>query len=161
MATLNIAANDDPHGVLSVRALPSFASSINIEEKTKFINTVVRRQGGNLGKVTVQYLTRQGTALSTAGTNVSFGYDQVLSTRSAESFHSFFAYGVQYLLLASSHRKKAVGSEVKSSVATEPFDSTLFRWQGSFFPLLVSSQLISCKIGLFFIGHFSSWIGFI
>ena len=137
-ATLVIASNDDPHGSLSIRAFPSMASSLNIEESTKFVRTVVRRSGGTIGEISVRYQTKDISALSISGNTVQFGFDQVLSTISAERFYAFRAYGNDYLLLASSYRKLGVVNNVSGTVLNQPYQSTLFRWQGTFVAIRVS-----------------------
>lgn len=142
-AALIIAANDDPHGLLSIRAFPSLVSHLNVEESTKHVRAVVRRNGGALGEITVQYQTKENSAVSSHGDKMNFGFDQVLDTSSAEKFHAFKAYGKNYLLLASSHRKGAVGEDISGNILSEPYQSTLFRWQGTFVPVLVSLKNFS------------------
>ena len=92
-----------------------------------------------MGKTSVQYETQQGSAASVSGARVSFGFQQALNTRLAQSFHSFSAYGKEYLLLASSSRKGQAGPSAPGVVSVQdPLESTLFRWQGVFVPLMVS-----------------------
>ena len=140
--TLVIAANDDPHGLLSIRSFPSMTSSMNIEESTKFVRAVISRSGGNLGEISVQYHTRDNSALSTSGDTIQFGFDQVMDTSSAEKFYSFKAYRKDYLLLASSYRKGVVGSDITGNTMNEPYQSMLFRWQGTYVPVFVSFMII-------------------
>ena len=115
---------------------------MNVEESTKFVRAVVRRVGGSIGEISVQYHTTAVSAVASSGSTIQFGFDQVLKTSSAEKFHAFKAYGRDYLLLASSYKKMAVGNQITSSISSEPYQSTLFRWQGTFVPILV-------RIGLY------------
>ena len=117
------------------------ASALNVEESTKFIRAVVRRGGGSIGEISVQYYTTAASAVASSGSTIQFGFDQVLKTASAETFHAFRAYGRDYLLLASSHKKVAVSNQITSSISNEPYQSTLFRWQGIFVPILVRIRL--------------------
>ena len=119
------------------------ASNLNIEESTKFVRAVVRRDGGTIGAISVQYHTTGNSAVSTSGNTIQFGFDQVLNTISAEKFHAFRAYGEDYLLLASSYRKMGVGNDITGNTLRQPFHSTLFRWQGTFVPILVRFYITS------------------
>lgn len=141
-ATLVVAANDEPHGLLSIRSYPSMASSLNVEESTRYIRVVVRRRGGALGTISLQYQTKDGSAISIPGNQMRLAFDQVLDTTSAERFHSFKAYGTEYLLLASSFRKGKVGHTITGTAPNSPYQSTLFRWQGTFVPVFVSSYTL-------------------
>lgn len=112
-----------------------------MEEKTQFVKAVVRRSGGTLGKISVQYETKPRTAIAPNGTKIFYGFDHIFETRDAESFHSFTAYGQEYLILASSYRKQAGSLPVNTLNPMEPYESTLFRWQGAFVPLMVSCHV--------------------
>ena len=125
------------------------ASNLNIEESTKFVRAVVRRDGGTIGEISVQYHTIGNSAVSTYGNTIQFGFDQVLNTISAEKFYTFKAYGKDYLLFASSYRKQGVGNDVTGSTLREPFQSTLFRWQGTFVPILVRFYVKSFAFEIF------------
>eukprot|EP00794_Sanderia_malayensis_P009868 gene9868-10878_t len=135
-ATLIVAANDDPNGIFRIRSYPSLSTTINIEETTPSFKAIVQRNSGHLGTAFVQYRTRQASAISSAGTRLQFGYSQILNTRSAQSFHPFDSYGRSYLLLASSYSKQLAGSMVTRHVIGEQRESTLFRWQGVFVPII-------------------------
>ena len=112
--------------------------SLNMEERTQFVKAVVLRSGGTLGKISVQYGTKQGTAIAPNGTKIFYGFDHMFEARDAESVHSFVAYGQEYLILASSYRKQASSLPVDDANPMEPYESTLFRWQGAFVPIIVS-----------------------
>ena len=112
--------------------------SLNMEEKTQVIKAVVRRSGGTLGKVSVQYDTKHETAIAPKGAKIFYGFDHIFETRDAESFYSFIAYEQEYLILATSYRKQGGSLPVGNANPVEPYESTLFRWQGAFVPVMVS-----------------------
>ena len=93
-----------------------------------------------MGSVSVEYETVPGTATAGVGNSLKFGFDQLLSTLAAESFHSFVSDGKSYMLLASSHRKNAVmDNAVSPGNLREPFKTVLFTWQGKYVPKMVST----------------------
>lgn len=118
------------------------SSSVDIEEDQGIVKAKVIRTKGDFGRITLDYKTLSQTASSSSGNVVHFEKLQQIKTMGAYSWHSFTAFGDEYVLLASTNRTGPLPSEVDDVGMGEYVGSALFRWQGVLVPLQV--RMLHC-----------------
>lgn len=118
------------------------SSSVDIEEDQGIVKAKFIRSKGDFGRITLDYKTLSQTASSTSGNVVHFEKLQQIKTMGAYSWHSFTAFGDEYVLLASTNRTGSLPSEVDDVGMGEYVGSALFRWQGVLVPFQV--RMLHC-----------------
>lgn len=141
-ALLTVTENDSPYGELQIVSSSSMSSSVDIEEDQGIVKAKVIRTKGDFGRITLDYKTLSQTASSSSGNVVHFEKLQQIKTMGAYSWHSFTAFGDEYVLLASTNRTGPLPSEVDDVGMGEYVGSALFRWQGVLVPLQV--RMLHC-----------------
>lgn len=141
-AQVTITENDSPYGELEIVSSSSLSSSVDIEETQSIVKAKVIRSKGDFGRITLNYQTASQTANSSSGNVVHFEKLQLMKTLGAYSWHTFFAFGDQFVLLASNNRTGALPEGVNDGAVSEYFGSALFRWQGVLVPLQVCKSTI-------------------
>ena len=69
-----------------------------------------------------------------------------MKTMGAYSWHTFSAFGDQFVLLASNNRTGALPEGVDDGTVSEYLGSALFRWQGVLVPLQVCKSTPLLKV---------------
>ena len=141
-ALLTIRENDLPYGMFEIISSKTKSSSESVEEDIGVIKALIRRAGGNYGRIYVDYETVPGTAVSPSGDVNHFEVTQRIATIKAKRWHSFSAYGERYLVLASTNRTGRLPSGVGNASADGYKSSTLFRWQGVYVPVQVRVDIL-------------------
>ena len=136
-AQLTITENDSPYGELGIVSSSSLSSLVNIEEAQGIVKAKVIRSKGDFGRITLDYKTISRTANSASGDGFHFEKLQQLKTMDAYSWHTFSAFGDQFVVLASNNRTGVLPVGVDDGAMGEYFGSALFRWQGVLVPLQV------------------------
>ena len=133
LATLTIAANDNPFGLFSF--FPE--NVIYVEELQKLVKITVVRNGGTYGNVAVDFTTEPNTALSDIGNQTMFGVEFSFMIDDVIAFHSFDMLGEQFIILSTQENTK------------------LFVWRGTFVYILVSFSFIKCSLLFYILVSFS------
>lgn len=135
-AWLTVSENDEPYGEFGFAVSPNV---LTVEETVRFTELRVIRHKGTYGQVTVNYQTTSKTADGSIGPVMKFGTFQSFSTRNATTWYPFSAYGEQYLLLGASN------GSIHGNHGNAPSytGSSLFRWQGIYTHVSVSTVYIS------------------
>ena len=141
-AQIIITENDSPYGELEIVSSSSLSSSVDIEETQSIVKAKIIRSKGDFGRITLNYQTTSHTANSSSGNVVHFEKLQLMKTMGAYSWHTFSAFGDQFVLLASNNRTGALPEGVDDSVVSEYLGSALFRWQGVLVPLQVCKSTV-------------------
>ena len=115
----------------------SLTSSVDVEESQGIVKGKVIRSKGDFGRITLDFLTISRTASSASGDVSHFENLQRLKTLDAYSWHTFSAFGDQFVLLAGNNRTGDLPSGVDYGAMGEYLGSALFRWQGVLVPLQV------------------------
>ncbi|XP_033109462.1 adhesion G-protein coupled receptor V1-like [Anneissia japonica] len=140
-ATIIVADNDSPYGLLQIFPQGSSSSSVDIEETGQPTYLTVERSFGTLNEITVDWQTIPGTAIASVGTSLTLAASQRIIAMAAQGFHSFAIGSEVFLVLTSSRRLGELTTGLSSdgssgSVnATPVMDSMMYRWQGVFVPV--------------------------
>ena len=140
MASLTIKENDLPHGLFEVVSSKTKTSSVSVEEDVGVLKALVKRRGGNFGRIKVDFKTVPGTAISPSGKVHHFEVTQKIPSINAKRWHSFSAYGDRYLVLASTNRTGPLPASIGDANLKGYQSSTLYRWQGVYVPVQVGIQ---------------------
>lgn len=126
---------------MQIASSSSLSSSVNVEESQGIVKAKVIRSKGDFGRITLDYMTIARTANSASGNVTHFEKTQQLKTWDAYSWHTFPAFGDQFVLLASNNRTGALPDGVDDGAVREYVGSALFRWQGVLVTLQVRMSL--------------------
>ncbi|XP_071965307.1 adhesion G-protein coupled receptor V1-like isoform X2 [Antedon mediterranea] len=140
-ATIIVADNDSPYGLIQIYPQGSRSSIADIEETGQPTYLTVERSYGTLNQITVDWQTISGTATASVGTSLTVAAAQNITAISAQSWYSFTIESEVFLVLTNSKRlgelTTTIGSNGSSSDtdATPVVDSMIYRWQGVFVPV--------------------------
>lgn len=132
-ARLTVSENDAPYGEFGFAISPNV---LNIEETVGYAEIKVVRYKGSYGRATLTYHTTPRTADGSSGPLMRFGIFQSVRAEEAQTWHSFSAYGEQYLLLGTNTSAKNNHGNI-----TRYLGSSLFHWQGIYTHISVSIQI--------------------